>query len=138
MTASWSTIDCDVHARGSQAYQASLRCHARAALRHFSPQQRAEIVSLRATVTGIMRKPPQRKIGRGQNTPPAASFGGKRPVYFGGRFRAPPIFRRAALLGRNRISGPALIEEHASTTLLMPVDTLEVDASGNLAIAVRG
>ena len=35
-------------------------------------------------------------------------------------------------------TGPALIEEHASTTVLMPGDTLTVDAYGNLVIAVAG
>ena len=39
-------------------------------------------------------------------------------------------------LAGNRISGPALIEEHASTTVLMPGDGCEVDAYGNLVIAV--
>ena len=41
-----------------------------------------------------------------------------------------------ALLAGNQINGPALIEEHASTTVLMPGDTCEVDAYGNLVIAV--
>jgi N-methylhydantoinase A len=41
-------------------------------------------------------------------------------------------------LAGNRINGPALIEEHASTTVLMPGDACEVDAYGNLAIAVGG
>jgi N-methylhydantoinase A len=36
----------------------------------------------------------------------------------------------------NRIAGPALIEERASTTVLAPGDTLEVDAAGNLLIAI--
>jgi hypothetical protein len=31
-----------------------------------------------------------------------------------------------------------LIEEYASTTVLMPGDTMEVDALGNLVIAVGG
>jgi N-methylhydantoinase A len=101
-----------------------------------APEEDAEIVSLRSTVTGLMRKPPQRKIGRGKKAPPAAAFGGKRPVYYGGRFRATPTYRRAALLAGNRISGPALIEEYASTTVLMPGDVLEVDVFGNLVIAV--
>ena len=39
-------------------------------------------------------------------------------------------------LAGNRITGPALIEEHASTTVLMPGDACEVDAYGNLVIAV--
>ena len=49
-----------------------------------APAERAEIVSLRSTVTGLMRKPPQRKISRGRKAPPAAAIGGKRKVYFGG------------------------------------------------------
>ena len=103
-----------------------------------APEERAEIVSLRSTVTGLMRKPPQRKIARGQKASPAAALSGKRQVYFGGRFRATPTYRRAALLAGNRIRGPALIEEYASTTVLMPGDTLDVDAFGNLVIAVGG
>jgi N-methylhydantoinase A len=103
-----------------------------------APAERAEIVSLRSTVTGLMRKPPQRKIARGRKAPPAAAIGDKRKVYFGGRFRPTPVFWRPALVAGNRITGPALIEEYASTTLLLPGDVLEVDAFGNLAIRLAG
>jgi N-methylhydantoinase A len=103
-----------------------------------APEERAEIVSLRSTVTGLMRKPAQRRSGRGQKAPPPAASTGKRPVYFGGRFRATPTYDRGALLAGNRIKGPALIEEYASTTVLMPGDAMEVDALGNLVIAVGG
>src|SRR5215475_9898634 len=51
-----------------------------------APQERAEIVSLRTTVTGVMRKPPQATINAGQRKPPAAAFTGKRPVFFGTGF----------------------------------------------------
>jgi N-methylhydantoinase A len=103
-----------------------------------APEERAEIVSLRSTVTGLMRKPPQKKIARGRDVPPAAASTGKRQVYYGGRFHATPTYQRGALLAGNRIKGPALVEEYASTTVLMPGDTLEVDAYGNLMIAVGG
>jgi N-methylhydantoinase A len=105
-----------------------------------APEERAEIVSLRSTVTGLMRKPPHGKIWRGSAAPAAAAFKGRRPVYFEevGRFRPAPTYDRAALVAGNRIKGPALIEEHASTTVLMPRDTCEVDAYGNLVIAVAG
>jgi N-methylhydantoinase A len=104
-----------------------------------APQERAEIVSLRATVAGLMRKPPLAKIKRGQGTPPRAAFAGKRAVYFSpSGFRDVPTYQRVALLAGNRIKGPALIEEHASTTVLMPGDTCEVDGYGNLVIAVAG
>jgi N-methylhydantoinase A len=103
-----------------------------------APNERAEIVSLRSTVTGLMRKPPQETIGEGGTAPPKAAFSGRRKAWFGGRFRDAPTYRRAALLAGNRIGGPALIEEHASTTVLMPGDRLTVDAYGNLSIAVAG
>jgi N-methylhydantoinase A len=102
-----------------------------------APAERAEIVSLRSTVTGVMRKPPLAHVARGGATPPREAFTGKRPVYFAGRgFVATRTFARAALLAGNRITGPALIEEHASTTVLMPGDSLKVDGFGNLDIAV--
>src|SRR5262249_32187423 len=51
-----------------------------------APAERAEIVSLRSTVTGVMRKPPQEKIATGGASPSSAAHTGKRPVYFGDGF----------------------------------------------------
>jgi N-methylhydantoinase A len=101
-----------------------------------APMESAEIVSLRTTVAGVMRKPPLSKIARGRSAPSAAAHSGKRKVYFDGGFRLCATFQRAALVAGNRIKGSALIEEHASTTVLMPGDVCEVDAYGNLVIAV--
>ena len=92
-----------------------------------APGEPAEIVSLRTTVTGVMRKPPQRKIAARHR---GAAAGGLRRHAAGLFPRAAassttPTFTRAALTAGNRIKGPALIEEHASTTVLMPGDTLD-------------
>jgi N-methylhydantoinase A len=103
-----------------------------------APAENAEIVSLRATVTGVMRKPAIGRIARGTAAPPKAVFTGKRDVNFGAGFKPAPTYARGALKAGNRIKGPALIEEHASTTVLMPGDACEVDAYGNLVIAVGG
>ena len=108
-----------------------------------APDERAEVVSLRSTVTGAMRKPPQQKIARGQKAAPKDAFTGKRKVYFAadgkaGKYVDTPTWRRAELRAGNRIAGPALIEEHASTTVLLPGDVMVVDAYGNLVIAVAG
>jgi N-methylhydantoinase A len=103
-----------------------------------APNERAEVVSMRATVTGLMKKPPQGKASKGTGTPPKVAFSGKRKVSFDGRFRDAPTYRRTELLAGNKIAGPALIEEHASTTVLMPGDRMTVDAWGNLVIAVAG
>jgi N-methylhydantoinase A len=103
-----------------------------------APAENAEIVSLRATVTGVMRKPAIGRIARGTAAPPKAAFTGKRDVNFGVGFKPAPTYARGELKAGNRIKGPALIEEHASTTVLMPGDACEVDAYGNLMITVSG
>jgi N-methylhydantoinase A len=103
-----------------------------------APAERAEVVSLRVTVAGVMRKPPQEKIKKGSAAPPKQAFTGKRKVSFDGKFRDAPTYRRAELVAGNKITGPALIEEHASTTVLSPGDKMTVDAYGNLVIAVAG
>jgi len=103
-----------------------------------APQEPAEIVSLRTTVTGEMRKPRHEKIRKGSAPPPRAAFTGKRKAWFGKRFVATPTYARAALLAGNKIKGPAMIEEHASTTMLMLGDRLVVDGYGNLVISVGG
>jgi N-methylhydantoinase A len=104
-----------------------------------APAERAEIVSLRTAVTGVMRKPPQEKIKAGGAELAKEAFTGKRPVYYeGAGFVDTPTYARAALLAGNKIAGPALIEEHASTTVLAPGDQLTVNAYGHLEIAVAG
>ncbi len=101
-----------------------------------APEERAEIVSLRATVTGTMKKPPLERIARGGRAPLREASTGRRPAWFFDRFLKTPTFARAALRAGNRIKGPALIEEYASTTVLMPGDRLQVDEYGNLVIQV--
>jgi N-methylhydantoinase A len=105
-----------------------------------APEERAEIVSLRTTVTGVMRKPPQEKIEAGGRAPRKSAFTGRRSVYFGdeGGHLDTPTYARADLRAGNRIQGPALVEEHASTTVVHPGDRLVVDEYGNLVITVAG
>ena len=105
-----------------------------------APAERAEIVSLRSTVTGAMRKPPQRKIARGRKAPPQPlhSAASARSISAARLPANADLLRAPALVAGNRIAGPALIEEHASTTVLLPGDMLEVDAFGNLVIRLAG
>ena len=103
-----------------------------------APDEPAEIVSLRVAVTGAMKKPPLERIARGGRTPPASARRGQRKAYFAeaGKAVRTPEFGRDELRAGNRIEGPALVEEHASTTVVLPGDRLEVDAFGNLVIEV--
>jgi len=98
----------------------------------------AEIVSLRSATIGEMRKPPFEPIARGGAQPSSDALLGARPVHFeGAGWMDTPTYRRSALIAGNRIVGPALIEEHASTTVMFPGDVLTVDTFGDLVIEIK-
>jgi len=104
-----------------------------------APDEPAEIASLRTTVTGIVDKPGLEQIAKGDATPPKAAQTGSRKAFFQDiGFVDTSTFARAALLAGNRIEGPALIEEHASTTVVLPGERVDVDALGNLIITIAG
>ncbi|MGZ5865215.1 MAG: hydantoinase/oxoprolinase family protein [Xanthobacteraceae bacterium] len=102
-----------------------------------APEEQAEIVSLRTTVTGVMRHPPIRHLEAGSSDPSVASTG-TRKAYFDslGEDIVTPTFDRMRLRAGNKISGPAFVEEHAATTVLLPGDHMQVDRLGNLVITV--
>jgi N-methylhydantoinase A len=95
-------------------------------------------VSLRSSVSGLLRKPARELIAAGGKDASAAASG-SRAVYFAdaGGFTLTPTFNRERLAAGNVISGPALVEEYASTTVLHPGDVLTVDGFGNLGIEVK-
>ena len=103
-----------------------------------APAERAEIVSLRSTITGMMAKPPLERVSDGGAQPEAVACTGTRSAYFTeiGEFAHTPTYNRDALKSGNSIVGPALIEEHASTTVLLPNDSMTVDIFGILIIEV--
>jgi N-methylhydantoinase A len=103
-----------------------------------SPDEKAEIVSLRCAVVGRMPKPPLERIAAGDAEPPAAAARGRRDAWFGADgWCSTPTYARSALLAGNRIAGPALVEEYASTTVVPPGATLVVDPFGHLDITVH-
>jgi N-methylhydantoinase A len=100
--------------------------------------QPAEIVSLRCTVIGTLPKPQVARLENGRESPPPDARRGTRAVFFPQQgYCSTPIFDRARLKAGNRISGPALVEEYASTTVVMPGDVLQIDDFGNLHIQVN-
>jgi N-methylhydantoinase A len=102
-----------------------------------SPTEPVEIVSLRLSVIGVMNKPVLPRIATSPTESPAAAVTERRPVYFGGHGALDTtVYERAKLLARQRIEGPALVEEHASTTVVLPGDRLRVDDFGNLVIQI--
>ena len=86
-----------------------------------------------------MPRPPAEATPKRPPDPPAAAFRGDRPVYFteSRDFIATSTWDRAKLEHGHRIPGPALIEEHASTTVIHPGDVAQIDAHGNIVIEIR-
>jgi N-methylhydantoinase A len=58
-----------------------------------------------------------------------------RPVWFAEGWLETPVYARGDLLSGHTLSGPALVEEDASVTVLDPGKTLAVDRYGNLMIS---
>ena len=110
----------------------SMRCTRRVTA--IAPGEAAEIVSLRCTVIGIMKKPRRAASMRGRRSRrPRRSAASARFISPMRGFVETPTYDRAHLAPpTNR--GPALIEEYASTTVVHPGDALEVDGFGNLII----
>jgi N-methylhydantoinase A len=60
-----------------------------------------------------------------------------RPVFFDGRAYDTPVYDRQLLVPGDSFSGPAIITEYSSATILPPGDRLRVDALDNLIIEVH-
>jgi len=103
-----------------------------------APKEAADIVSLRVTVMGRMKKPPRNEVASGLEKPDDQALRTHKPVYFrcAGDYLSTAVYKRDSLKKGNLIEGPALIEEHASTTVVQPGDTVRVDHFGNLQISI--
>ncbi len=103
-----------------------------------APQEPADIVSLRVTVSGRMKKPPRNEVAVGSALPEPTALRGHKPVFFRSEssFVTTAVYTRSKLKRGNEINGPALIEEHASTTVVQPGDYLIVDMYGNLQLSI--
>jgi N-methylhydantoinase A len=88
-------------------------------------------------VIGVLKKPVLETIASGTRKPLAGALRGQRKVYFEPQgWLTTQVYARDQLRANNRLEGPALIEEHATTTVLQPGDRMHVDAHGNLHIDV--
>ncbi len=104
-----------------------------------APVEPAEIVSLHSSVIGITDKPVAKPLtGSATAGRQPAAQATARKVYLteSSGYVDTPVYARNDLSPGQRIAGPALIEEHASTTVIFPGDRLEVSAYGDLLITI--
>ena len=103
---------------------------------HHSPEEPVEIINVR--VAAIGKKPPinfPRLAPSGKAVPAR-----ERKVYFAeaGKYVETPLYQREDLGAGATFSGPALIQEHGTTTVMYQGDTCSVAETGELIIKVRG
>jgi N-methylhydantoinase A/oxoprolinase/acetone carboxylase beta subunit/N-methylhydantoinase B/oxoprolinase/acetone carboxylase alpha subunit len=99
------------------------------------PQRGVEIVNvrLRARIVGESFVP--KKVasieGKGE-----AAVTGERQVYFDGQWQTAKIYDREKLIPGDKVSGPGLITEYSSVTVLPPGASASMDGWGNLVVEV--
>jgi N-methylhydantoinase A len=107
---------------------------------HAAPEEALELVGLRVTVHRDIEK--ARSFAADANfrfdVQQTAATQPQRKVYMGERhgFLMTPVYRRADLPPGAKFDGPAIIEEPASTTVVLPNDHVEVAQTGELVIEI--
>ena len=99
-------------------------------------EHEVEVVNVRVRMVASSQPfdPVRRRIVHGDGQ---QALTGHRPVFFHGEPHYTPVYKRAALVPGDSFSGPAIITEYSSATILPPGDSLRVDALDNLMIEVH-
>src|SRR5439155_26584565 len=96
-----------------------------------------EIVNIHVATYGKVKKPRLKK-NKASGAVGDALKGKRNVVFENGKLVRIPVFQRDKLSSKNRLKGPAIIEEPTSSTILRPGDKLMVDDYGNLMISIPG
>ena len=123
------------------AIRAAHDAHYAAVYGYSEPTAEAELVTfkLRATCASPPLELPRRTAGREEEIRRPEEEGlRRRPAYFpeAGGWLDCPVYARDALDPGTTLLGPAIVEEQASTTILLPDDRALVDDYGSLIVTL--
>lgn len=73
------------------------------------------------------------------DSPSSRRAAGERSAYFpeNGGYAPCPVFDRYALTVGQRVSGPAIVEENETSTIILPGDSAEISANGSLIVKIK-
>ena len=103
---------------------------------HHSPEEPVEIINIRLAALGKKPSINFPRVPSGAKAVPVR----KRKAYFGNGAGAVecPVYKRQDLGAGAKFTGPALIQEHGTTTVMFAGDECTVAPTGELIIQVRG
>ncbi|HUF80858.1 MAG TPA: hydantoinase/oxoprolinase family protein, partial [Burkholderiales bacterium] len=90
-----------------------------------------DLINLRVRIVGRTRTPLPRELARAEG-PPAERA--RRNIWYGGAWHAAPVFEREGLRAGHIVSGPAIIEQFDTTTVVAPGFEAAVDPLGILIL----
>ena len=96
------------------------------------PGETIETVNLKVVAVAVSDKPKMRELPMSKGAPQKT---GDRKVRYADGWHEVPVYDRETFHQGDTITGPAVIEESASVTVLQPGQKLSVDRLGNLIIA---
>ena len=99
---------------------------------HAAPDEPLEMVNVRLSARGIRQKLEMPTVSRGAK--PAPRTMRKVCLHDAERFEDCPVYARDSLPAGAEISGPALIEEYGSTTVMFAGDRAKVSPTGEIII----
>jgi N-methylhydantoinase A len=121
----WSRIE-DVAGAFSAAYEKRYA---------YSSERPAEIINWRVSAYGLLDKPQLSRVTRSVATASKSSGDHVRDTVFNGNSERCPVIFRDELPAHRTISGPAIVEEYGSTTVVPPGFHAHLDDRGLLIMA---
>jgi N-methylhydantoinase A len=105
---------------------------------HSKADEPVEMLTLRVAAIGGMRKPARKRRTRTSSSVVQPRYG-QRDVYFeeSNSYESTPAYERDDLGTGIEITGPAIIHEMDSTTVVRPRQLVSVDDFGNLVVRLR-
>ena len=107
---------------------------------HSAPEKPVEVVNVRVTSLAVLPKLKLPEIAEAANPDPADACTGHRDVNFdqSKAFVKTPVYARTSLRLGHEVSGPAIVEQFDTTTVVLPGQVAKPDRTGNLIIEAGG
>jgi len=132
-------IVVDFEDRGLPPLQEFLALFSAAHVREYGYDAEAravEVVNCRIQAVGTVARAPLATIEGGPSLSGARA--GERPVYFAETGWTPtPVYKRHLLPVEQDFTGPAIVDEMSSTTVILPGQQVRLDRFGNLCVNVK-